>query len=74
MFPIAELSELVIAEELVRLIHRAFGGPPTKPSTIRQWIKRGIIPSTDKKDQQGRSLYSRKDVIEALEQRHAAAD
>lgn len=70
MFPDVETSELVTANELVLLLHRAFGGAPIKPSTIRQWIKREVIESAGT-DAQGRTLFNRSDVIKAVAARTA---
>lgn len=72
MFPDAELSEMVTADELVLVLHRAFGGSPVKPSTIRQWIKRGVIESSGN-DDKGRTLFSRSAVVYAVSRRQAAS-
>lgn len=70
MFPDAEVSELVVADDLVLVLHRAFGGSPVKPSTIRQWIRRGVIEAAGK-DDKGRTLYNRGDVVRTLSERQA---
>lgn len=72
MFPDAEISELVTADELVLLLHKAFPGTYTKPSTIRQWIRRGVI-SPSGTDDKGRRLYDRAAVIYALTKRAEVA-
>lgn len=68
MFPDVELSEMVTADELVLVLHRAFGGSPVKPSTLRQWIKRGVIVASGK-DDKGRTLYDRGAVVYAVAKR-----
>jgi hypothetical protein len=69
MFPDVETSELVTADELVLVLHRAFGGAPVKPSTIRQWIARGVIQASGK-DDKGRTLYDRGAVVYAVSRRN----
>jgi hypothetical protein len=58
----------VTADELVLVLHRAFGGSPVKPTTIRQWIARGVIESSGK-DDQGRTLFNRAYVVRTLAER-----
>ena len=72
MFPDVELSEMVTADELVLVLHRAFGGSPVKPSTIRQWIKREVIVPSGK-DDKGRTLFSRSAVVYAVSRRTGAS-
>ena len=72
MFPDVEISPLVTADELVLVVHRAFGGAPVKPSTIRQWIKRGVIEASGR-DTQGRTLYDRGAVVYAIARRAQVA-
>ena len=71
MFPDVELAEMVTADELVLVLHRAFGGTPIKPSTIRQWIRREVIVGSGK-DDKGRTLFSREAVIYAVARRQEA--
>jgi hypothetical protein len=68
MFPDAEVSTLVTADELVLVLHRAFGGSPVKPTTIRQWIARGVIKPSGK-DDKGRTLFNRSYVVRTLAER-----
>jgi hypothetical protein len=68
MFPDAETSTLVTADELVLVLHRAFGGSPVKPTTIRQWIARGVIKPSGK-DDKGRTLFNRSYVVRTLAER-----
>jgi hypothetical protein len=68
MFPDAETSTLVTADDLVLVLHRAFGGTPVKPTTIRQWISRKVIESSGK-DDQGRTLFNRAYVVRTLSDR-----
>jgi hypothetical protein len=72
MFPDAEVAEMVTADELVLVLHRAFGGTPVKPSTIRQWIKRGVIVASGR-DEKGRTLYDRGAVVYAVARRAEVA-
>lgn len=72
MFPNAEISDLVTADELVLVLRKAFGGSPVKPSTIRQWISRGVIESSGR-DDKGRTLFSREAVIWAVSRRQAVS-
>lgn len=73
MFPDVELSEMVTADELVLVLHRAFGGAPVKQATIRQWIKREVIVPSGK-DDKGRTLFSRSAVVYAVSRRNARQD
>jgi len=68
MFPDVETSDLLLEAEIATFVHRAFGGAPVKPSTIRQWVRREVITSAGK-DDKGRSLYNRRDVVNALAER-----
>jgi len=65
MFPDAETSTLLLEAEIATFVHRAFGGSPVKPSTVRQWVKRGVIVSSGT-DDKGRKLYSRDAVVYAI--------
>ena len=71
MFPDVETAEMVTADELVLVLHRAFGGAPVKPSTIRQWIKRQVIVPSGR-DDKGRTLFSRSAVVYAVARRQEA--
>lgn len=68
MFPDAEASSLLLEADIATFVHRAFGGSPIKPSTVRQWVKRGVIASSDT-DEKGRKLYSREAVVYAISRR-----
>jgi hypothetical protein len=71
MFPDVELSQLVTADELVLVLHRAFGGTPVKPTTIRQWISRKVIEPSGK-DDNGRTLFNRAYVVRTLAEKMEA--
>jgi hypothetical protein len=71
MFPDAETSPLVTADDLVLVLHRAFGGTPIKPTTIRQWITRKVIEPSGK-DDKGRTLFNRAYVVRTLADRLGA--
>jgi hypothetical protein len=69
MFP--DATDLVSAEELVGLLYRAFG-KPIKPTTIRQWVSRGLLEPRACALDTRRSLYDREDAILLGVRRHAA--
>lgn len=71
MFPDAETSTLLLEAEIATFVHRAFGGSPIKPSTVRQWVKRGVIAASGR-DDKGRSLYSRDAVVYAVARKQEA--
>jgi len=71
MFPDAEIATLVTADELVLVLHRAFGGTPVKPTTIRQWISRRVIEPSGQ-DDKGRTLFNRAYVVRTLAERLGA--
>ena len=70
MFPDIDTAEFVTAEQVVTLMHRAFGGERVKPGTVRQWASRGYFQSTGV-DHEGRTLYNRRHVIKAMSERNA---
>lgn len=70
MFPEVEGHALVTADELTTLLHASMGRV-VKPSTLRQWIRRGWIEASGK-DEQGRTLYDRGAVVYALSRRERA--
>ena len=69
MFPDAETSRLVTADEVVTLIHRQFG-QVIKPGTVRVWISRGWIEPSGT-DEKGRTLYDKGAVVYAYAKRSA---
>jgi hypothetical protein len=69
MFPDAETSRLVTADEIVTLIHRQFGRV-VKPGTLRVWISRGWIEASGT-DDKGRTLYDKGAVVYAYAHRSA---
>jgi hypothetical protein len=66
-----DAQDLVSAEELVGLLYRAFG-KPIKPTTIRQWVSRGLLEPRACALDTRRSLYDREDAILLGVRRHAA--
>lgn len=71
MFPEAgESHALVTATELTTVLHATMGRV-VKPSTLRQWIRRGWIEHSGQ-DEQGRTLYDRGAVVYALTRRERA--
>lgn len=67
MFRDAALKVLLTAEEVVTFVHRAYGRV-VKPSTVRQWDKRGTIEPAGF-DDTGRRLYHRDALVWALDLR-----
>ena len=66
-----DAQDLVSAEDLVGLLYRAFG-KPVKPTTIRQWVSRGLMEARACALDSRRSLYDREDAIILAAKRHAA--
>lgn len=69
MFPDAETSRLVTADEIVTLLHREFG-QVVKPGTVRVWLSRGVIEPSGT-DDKGRRLYDKGAVVYAYAKKSA---
>lgn len=63
---------LVTAEQLIPILRKRLGIAAQR-ATIRSWVKRGIIHATGEHDAQGRALFDRVTVMQALTKRERSA-
>lgn len=64
MWPDMGLRALLTADEVVTFVHRAYGRV-IAPSTVRQWVRRGVITPSGTID--GRHVYDRAAIVWALD-------
>lgn len=71
MFQGAEIREWLTDADVVDFVRLAYG-TKIEQATVRQWVRRGVLTSTEN-DATGRRLFSREEVVYMLDRRKALA-